>query len=207
VFLGADDVEYMPPQQVRGRAFGADTSVAATGYFSSPSDLYDAGQQTNAAFMEMFNAVASNRGSAQPTIPKSVRDEFVPFAQGWSQFFETNLSSMPRVLKNWALSNLQGKLVAYQQQIAAWGTRLKRYLGSAAASAAGLKPGSGGSAKNVLMWVGIGAVTLIGLFVIGKLVHTVALGNAALTEAEEDAMRIADEKQRKRRDRTAFSIT
>lgn len=204
MFLGADDVEYLPPPQ--RRSFGADTSVASTGYFSSPSDLYDAGQQTNAAFMEMFNAVDANRKSAHATVPKSVRDEFVPFAQGWSQFFETNLSSMPRVLKNWALSNLQGKLVAYQQQIAAWGARLKKYLGSAAASAAGLKPG-GGSAKNVLMWVGIGAVTLIGLFVIGKLVHTVALGNAALTEAEEDAIRIMDEKQRKRRDRTAFSIT
>jgi len=194
----------MPPPQ--RRTFGADTSVAATtGFFSSPIDLYNAGKQTNDAFMQMFNAVNANRSSAHPTIPKSVRDDFVTFAIGWNTFYQQNFSGTAIAFKYFT-TNLQGNLVSYQQQIAAWGTKLKKYIGSDASSAAGLKPG-GGSAKNVLMWVGIGAVTLIGLFVIGKLVHTVALGNAALTEAEEDAMRIMDEKQRKRRDRTAFSIT
>ena len=84
------DVEYMPPAQARPRraGLGADTSVAQTGFFSSPSDLLNAGQQTNDAFMQMFNAVDANRSSANPTVPKSVRDEFVPFAIGWNKFFQ-----------------------------------------------------------------------------------------------------------------------
>ena len=58
-----------------------------------------------------------------------------------------------------------------------------------------------------MMWIGIGAVTLVGLFMIGKLVHTVAFGDARLEEAEDEAMRLLEEKKRKRHDRSAFSIT
>jgi hypothetical protein len=57
------------------------------------------------------------------------------------------------------------------------------------------------------MWIGIAAVSVVGLFIIGKLIHTVALGGAALEEAESEAMKIAEEKKRKKQDRTAYSIT
>jgi hypothetical protein len=205
------DVEYMPPSQPQSQqrraGFGSDTSVAATGYFSSPSDLLNAGQQTNDAFMQMFNAVDANRSSANPTVPKSVRDQFVPFAIGWNQFFQQNFSNIALVTARWLTSDLQTHLVSYQQQIAAWGEKLKKYIGADAGSAASLKPGSQGGAKNVMMWIGIGAVTLVGLFMIGKLVHTVAFGDARLEEAEDEAMRLLEEKKRKRHDRTAFSIT
>lgn len=49
---------------------------------------------------------------------------------------------------------------------------------------------------KILKWVGVGVVALTGLFVLGKLVHTVAFGNggfgqAELLEAEREAMEIA----------------
>lgn len=210
MFLGAEDVEYGPSQpqaRPRARQLGADTSVASTGFFSSPSDLYDAGQQTNAAFMQMFNAVDANRSSAHPTVPKSVRDQFVPFAIGWNTFFQQNLSNIAIVTARFFTTDLQSHIVSYQQQIAAWGEKLKKYIGADAGSAASLKPGTQGTAKNVMMWVGIGAVALVGIFLIGKLAHTVAFGDARLTEAEDEAMRLADEKRRKKSDRSAFSIT
>lgn len=195
----------MPPSRPRRtRQLGADTTTAQTGFFSSPTDLYNAGQQTNAAFMQMFNAVNANRSSANPTVPKSVRDEFVPFAIGWNDFFQKNLASTAIVFKFFT-TDLQTHLVDYQKQIAAWGDKLKKYIGADASSAASLKPGSGG-AKNTFMWIGIAAVGIIGLFMIGKLVHTVAFGHA-LEEAEDEAMRLVDAKKRKKHDRTAFSIT
>src|SRR5580658_6118144 len=105
------DVEYMPPSQPQSQqrraGFGSATSVAATGYFSSPSDLLNAGQQTNDAFMQMFNAVDANRSSANPTVPKSVRDQFVPFAIGWNQFFQQNFSNIALVTARWLTSDLQ----------------------------------------------------------------------------------------------------
>jgi hypothetical protein len=207
--VNIDDVEYLPPPQTRPqtqrRGFGADTAVSQTGFFSSPIDLYNAGRQTNDAFMQMFNAVNANRSSAHPTIPKSVRDEFVPFAIGWNNFWQTNLASTAIVFKFFT-TDLQQHLVDYQQQIAAWGTKLKKYIGADADSAASVKPGSGG-AKNTMMWVGIAAVSLVGLFIIGKLVHTVAFGGAELEDAEDEALKIAEAKKRKKHDRHVLSIT
>lgn len=51
---------------------------------------------------------------------------------------------------------------------------------------------------KALKWVGIGLVVLIGVFTLGKLVHTVALGAAsdeALKEAEQQAMKTARERR------------
>jgi hypothetical protein len=47
---------------------------------------------------------------------------------------------------------------------------------------------------KALKWVGVGVVALVGLFTVGKLVHTVALGGAMDEElhvAEREALRIA----------------
>lgn len=51
---------------------------------------------------------------------------------------------------------------------------------------------------KALKWVGVGLIVLMGLFTIGKLVHTVALGAAsdeALKEAEREAMKTARERR------------
>jgi hypothetical protein len=199
-----DDVEYMPPQAVQSptpRTLGADTTQAATGFFSSPSDLFDAGQQTNTAFHEMFDAVMKNRSSAHPTISKAIRDEFVPFSQGWDKFYQENLQSVGLVFARWATSALQSHLVAYQQQMNAWAARLKKYGIKGAVFDPTTSKG-----KNIFMWIGIGVVTLGAIYVIAKTVRKATLGGAALEEAEDEAMRLVEEKKRKRHDRTLFSI-
>lgn len=192
------DVEYIQP------GFGADASVRTPGYFSTPEDLLSAAQQTNGVIMALHAAVDENRRRPTPTIPKSVRDEWVAFVTGWSGYYETNFGgSRLRTLAHWFTSDLQGTLVNYQQQAALWADRLKKY--GAKITGAGTE-GKPGGAANVMMWVGIAVVGVVGLFIIGKLVHTVALGGAALEEAEDEALRIAEAKRRKRTDKTALSI-
>ncbi len=59
---------------------------------------------------------------------------------------------------------------------------------------------------KIIVYVAIGAAGLVGLFVLGKLLHTIALGSAELIEAENAAMAIADAQRRKRSSRSVLSI-
>jgi hypothetical protein len=67
---------------------------------------------------------------------------------------------------------------------------------------------STGKGRDLALKIGIGVAVLIGLFVAGKLVHTIILGqSSALGEAEMMAMAIADAQRRKRHSRTVLSVS
>ena len=188
------DVEYMPPLR--------DATTASTGIFSTPDDLLNAAQQTNAYVAALAAAVRAK--SDWSSVPAGTGAALQSFLDGWANFYASDFSSRARVLLHWGTSDLQSTLANYQQQAADWGVKLKKYGAKIDAISPASAPGGG---KNVMMWIGIGAVTLVGLFMIGKLVHTVAFGDARLEEAEDEAMRLLEEKKRKRHDRSAFSIT
>ncbi len=193
MFLGADDVEYLPP------GLGAEATTATPGTLSMPEDLWNAAQQTNDFINGMASAVAAFTHWTSRT-PAGSGVAFDAFRKEWSDFYTNDFSTRARTVAHALTSNIAGNLRNYQEQAATWAKKLKIW----GVKVPGIAPASAGG-TNVFMWIGIGAVSLVGLFIIGKLIHTVALGNA-LTEAEDDAVRIANSK-RKRRDKTAFSIT
>lgn len=181
-----------------------DATSASTGFFSSAEDLLNAAKQTDDYVSAMQAAVDAVSNWSGKNVPAGSGQAFKTFYANWKNFYANDFGSRTSVLAHWFTSNLQGNLVNYQNQAADWGQKLKKWGVSVQGAA---PPGAAGGGKNVMMWVGIGAVTLIGLFIIGKLVHTVAFGGAALEEAEEEAMRLADQKQRKKHDRRVLSIT
>lgn len=164
----------------------------------------NAAKQTDDYVTAMQQAVDGVKSWVGKGAPSGSGAAFRAFYTNWKNFYANNFSSRFTQLVHEATSDLQSSLVNYQNQAADWGKKLKKWKVEVAATPT---PSAPGGASNVLMYVGIGAVALVGLFIIGKLVHTVALGGAALEEAENEAMRLADEKKRKRQDRTAFSIT
>jgi hypothetical protein len=62
------------------------------------------------------------------------------------------------------------------------------------------------SATKVMVYVGIGVAAVVGLVIAGKLIRSIMLGAAELTEAENEAMAIADAAHRKRSSRSVLSI-
>jgi hypothetical protein len=62
--------------------------------------------------------------------------------------------------------------------------------------------------SRVVIYVAVGAAALTTVFIVAKLVHTIALGRAndALGAAEEEALAIADAQRRKRQSRSVLSI-
>lgn len=189
------DVEYMPALR--------DATTASTGFFSTPTDLRNAAQQTNSYVTSLAQTV--QRGGAWLNkVPAGNGDQFQAFINNWEQFYGSTFANAFNSYVSWFTSDVQSKVANFQAQAADWGTKFKKWGASVPGTPPPSAPGGG---KNVMMWIGIGAVTLVGLFMIGKLVHTVAFGDARLEEAEDEAMRLLEEKKRKRHDRSAFSIT
>lgn len=65
---------------------------------------------------------------------------------------------------------------------------------------------SGKTADKIVLAVGIGLGVLALIFAV-RMVTKIAFGGAALAEAEDEAVRIADALRRKRHSRTAFSVS
>lgn len=63
-------------------------------------------------------------------------------------------------------------------------------------------------AKRWAVRIGVGVAVVIGLVVVGKLIHSISLGrSSALGEAEAIAVAIADAQRRKRHARSVYSVT
>lgn len=181
-------------------AFHASATTFSPGWFSTPGDLTLAAQQTDAVVTALDSGVAASK-----RVVKSVRDEWATFAAQWKQFFDSNLGPNASTTLHWLTSNLQGQLVNFQQQVATWASKLAKY----GVRTTGATPAEApGGSRSVFVWIGIGVVALAGLFILGKLVHTVVLGGSnALTAAEDEAMRISDRARAKRHSRSAYSIS
>ncbi|HEV3059766.1 MAG TPA: hypothetical protein VGY48_16055 [Vicinamibacterales bacterium] len=195
--MNVGDVEYLAP------GLGADATTASTGFFSTPPDLRNAAQQTDAYVTSLAKTV--QRGGAWLSrVPTGSGDAFQAFVDSWEQFYGSTFANKFNSWVSWFTSDVQSKVANFQAQAADWGAKFKKW----GAAVAGTPPPSApGGPSNTFMWIGIAAVSVVGLFIIGKLIHTVALGGAALEEAESEAMKIAEEKKRKKQDRTAYSIT
>jgi hypothetical protein len=197
--VNIDDVEYLPPTRL-----GADATTATTGFFSSPEDLLTAAKQTDDYVSSMQQAVDAVTDWKGRGAPSGSGTAFRNFYTNWKNFYANNFSSRASVIAHFLTTNMQGTLVNYQNQAADWGKKLKKWNLDVPAAPT---PGADGGAKSTMMWVGIAAVSIVGLFIIGKLVHTVAFGSAALEEAEDEALKIAEAKKRKKHDKTVLSIT
>jgi len=196
--LNIGDVEYLPPGSL-----GAEATTASTGFFSTPGDLRNAAVQTNDYVTSMATTV--QRGGAWlKKVPAGNGKAFQAFVNNWEQFYGTTFANAFNAWASWFTSDVQSKVANFQAQAADWGTKLKKWGAKVAGTPT---PAASGGASNTFMWIGIGAVTLVGLFLIGKLIRTATLGGAALEEAEDEALKIAEAKRRKKADRTAYSIT
>jgi hypothetical protein len=70
-----------------------------------------------------------------------------------------------------------------------------------------LRPSSG-KGRDLALKIGIGVAVLVGLFVAGKLVHTIILGRSTALGAAEDAvMALANAQRRKRHARSVLSVS
>ena len=204
--MNIGDVEYLPPQQQarpvhRRQQLGLPASLLVPGLTSTPEDLKRAADQTDAFISGMSDAVSGFDWKKSHGVPKGSGKQFDAFRKQWSDFYSTDFSANWRVLAH--TGSLTASLKNFQEQACTWATNLKGW----GVPVPGILPACATSGKNIWMWIGIGAVSLVGLFILGKLVHTVAFGGAALEEAEEEALKIAEEKKRKKHDRTAYSIT
>jgi len=195
-FISYDDIEYLPPAPApeARRPLGSNATILSPGALSLPEDLWNAGQQTNDFINGMSAAVAAVTSWKGKNVPAGTGASFDAFRKEWAEFYGNNLSSRPQLLAHAFTSNLSNNLRNYQEQAATWAKNLKKW----GVAVPGIAPAMAGG-SNVFMWIGVGAVALVGLFVLGKFLHTVALGNAELTEAEDEAMKIADEKARQKR--------
>lgn len=160
--------------------------------------------QTNAFITGMAQGVDAVKNWTGKGVPAGTGATFNTFVRAWANFYASDFSSRPRVLAHWLTSNLQAQLINFQQQAADWGKKLKKWGVKFEATST---EGAPNKALGVLTWIGIGVVVLGGLYLIGKAVHKATLGGAALEEAEQEAMQIAEEKKRKKRDKTALTIS
>lgn len=183
---------------VRGQ-LGADATLYQPGAINTPFDLRTAAQQTDRFIAGLNDALQNVK-----KVPLAWYQGWQKFFTEWQRFYANNFSGIVSTTAHWLTSDLQSQLVNYQQQAGVWAKQAAKYKASA--------PGPGpeepaSDTKKTLMYVGLAVVGLGTLFLVAKLVHTAVLGGAALEEAEQTAVALADAQRRKKSNRRVVTIS
>lgn len=132
-------------------------------------------------------AVNERRGK----IAASTVKHFEQFWNEWKVFYARNAAS-------WS-GSVYDQAVDFRRRAVEWRDRLAK--AGADVTPERLAPAED-TTKSVLMKIGIGVVVLTGLFIAGKLVHTILLGRSGLGtlgDAESAAVALMDAQRRRRR--------
>jgi hypothetical protein len=172
-------VQYIPPRQ-----FGA--------IINTPGQILNAMNVVD----RLVDSLGISVNAQRAQLPKNIVTQFEAFWNEWKAFYSANKGLGSRLWEG-----TYEQTVAYQGRAADWQKRLAK-------AGADVTPDSPSSDKplpsdpmKILTYVGIGTVAIITLFTIGKLVHTVVLGEAMdeeLLKAEKEALRIARGRQSSR---------
>jgi len=129
--------------------------------------------------METVNRLVDSLGvtvNASPKLSKSLVRQFSDFWNEWKAFYANNQSLTARFFEG-----SYDQTLAYRDRAMQWQARLKK--AGADVTPDQIVPPSSGS--KTLTYIGIGAVVLVGLFIAGKLVHTIMLGDGELQGAKK----------------------
>ncbi len=165
----------------------------------SPAAIKAEAETTNAIITQLATDV-----NASPRIPKANRDAFGTFVAEWVNFYKSSLSLVDRL---W-FSTME-KVHEFRKRAAEWRTLLtKKGLKASTPADKPVAPGIGPEAGKIpWMWILGGASVLVGLFFVVRIVRGSMLGQAALAEAEDDAVAAAREAERRKAARKVITIT
>jgi hypothetical protein len=197
-----EDVEYLAPHP----QLGADRGD----FFFSPDEVANEQNQVNT----LVDSMGMDANERKSSLPKTTFTGFVRFWNEWKAFYKNK--------SGWAARHERStyeKTLEFRQRAATWHDDLSK-AGLKLSSSKPTDPSQGGGPWQAIqkgtnkltdvppwvMWTVGGTVALIAVFIASKVVAKAALGGAALEEAEQEAMRLVDEKKRKKHDRTLFSI-
>lgn len=156
------------------------------GAFVLPPEIRNEMNAVNQLVDGLGVSVNERRGK----LPASTVKHFEQFWNEWKVFYARNASS-------WS-GGVYDQAVEFRRRAVEWRDRLAK--AGADVTPEQLAPAKD-LMKDVLIKVGIGVVVLTGLFIAGKLVHTIVLGGVtgSLGEAEAAAVALMDAQRRRRR--------
>lgn len=189
------------------RQMGA-APLYSPGAINTPFDLREAAQQTDV----FISSIQSSLQNAK-RVPVAWLNGWRAFYVNWTKFYATNFSGLLATTGKWLTSDLQSQLVSYQQQAGTWADQAAKYK----VTVPGPHPQQdedSSKTKKTLMYVGVGVIGLVVLGVAAKLLHTVITGHlsgassdAALAEAEEQALAIVDKKRAKKSAKRILTVS
>jgi hypothetical protein len=137
--------------------------------------------------------VAVNQQRAK--LGKTVVKQFEAFWNEWKAFYVRNKGLGARL---WG--GTWEQTIGYRDRATQWQERLGK--AGAEVTPDRITPPDDGSTTKILKYIGIGTAVLVGLFIAGKLVHTIVLGRSGigtLGAAEAAAVALMDAQRRRRR--------
>lgn len=151
------------------------------------------GQILNA--MNVVNRLVDSLGvsvnSQKGRLSKTLVSQFAAFWNEWKAFYNANNGLWARLWQG-----TYEQVLAYQSRAAEWQQRLAK--GGATVTPdvpTSDKPPT--TATDVVMYVSIGVVAVVGLVLVTRLARSVSLGRAQLADAEKEAIQIAGAKKRR----------
>lgn len=174
------DVEYIapPPKQPARKQLGAGF-IITPGQLSSDLDVVN----------RLVDGIGVDVNEQKAKLPKAVVKGWEQFWNEWKGFYARNQGLGPRL---WG--GLSDQIQQYKVRTDAWQQKLTK---------AGLKVTPDRlptTSKPVLLYVGIAVAGIVGLFIVGKLLHKVMLSGGSfnqqdLLQAEREAVRAAERRR------------
>lgn len=169
-------------------------------FFFSPDEVANEQQQVNTLVDSL--GVDVNANAAR--LPRAIVSGFGQFWGEWKAFYKARSGFFARHERSTYEKTLEyrAQAVAWQQRIAAAGKKAGVELTSLPLQKGSQDSGDQDQTTKILKYVGIGTAVLVGLFIAGKLIHTIVLGRAgvgSLGAAEAAAVALMDAQRRRRR--------
>lgn len=173
-------------------------------FFFSPDEVANEQEQVN----RLVDSLGVDVNAQQAKLPATTVRGFAQFWNEWKHFYADRSGWLSRHERSTYEKTLQ-----YRDQADAWRKKLAKAGADLAAGqvTAGKPPQSDGN--KVLIYIGVGAIVLVGIVLAAKIVHVVALGDSEPGDeefdadaAEAEALAIIEKKRQKRHARSVLSI-
>ena len=173
-------------------------------FFFSPDEVQNEQEKVN----RLVDSMGVDVNAQQAKLPATVVRGFAQFWNEWKHFFADRSGWLARHERSTYEQTLQ-----YRDQAEAWRKKLQKVGADLAAGQVAPAKPSQSDGNKVLIYIGVGAIVLVGLVLAAKIAHTVALGDSESGEedfdvdaAEAEALAIVEKKRQKRHARSVLSI-